>query len=503
MTETSYPQEGILIGDAINAPYSAEEFSLHILANLTGFGRRADNGPIKGYDNGVNYGLEVTQTTPASSNITVWTGAAIVQGTVYENDASEVLAIGANASGNPRIDTVVIRKDYVLQTIRAAIRQGTPAASPVPPTLTQTDGVTWEIPLADIRVSNGFSTIVDNNIIPRHQWVNTGDALYIDGVLNATGATLEDGDVVIWNTTFRTATTTTTVNHSRIAGVWDSRSTPNGETGRIMVRGYKRVRLKIANASGVSASGSIGQMVVTGDTAKKATLVDSSLSSGGTLVPPLTGTDVQGTGPHTGHSPNQLGYLQEAISLANGASHDDYTWIRVDVQPSKNPLFFRVFNAQSGSSGGGTLTSGATNARPLNIIRSSMGYLASTTTDSGANPYVSLSGGNTLVLQPGRYFIRGSAPAYRVNSHVVLFVDTTHSLTIATGTSEYSPSAADSTASRSWFSCIVAPKVQTNYQLQHTVQTTRATDGGGVSSNGIGITQVYADLEIIRLGDIT
>jgi hypothetical protein len=95
-------------------------------------------------------------------------GRAFVDGAWYETDTAETLSIAANndGSGFARIDTIVLRKSYAAQTVRLAVLQGTPAASPAAPTLTQNTS-TWEYPLADVAVANLFTTITNANITDR------------------------------------------------------------------------------------------------------------------------------------------------------------------------------------------------------------------------------------------------------------------------------------------------------------------------------------------------
>ena len=94
-------------------------------------------------------------------------GTAWVRGHFYQSTAEEVLAIGANASGNPRIDTVVLTLDPTANSIVLAVVAGTAAATPVPPTLTQTTTGVYQHPLADVAVANGAATITANNVTPR------------------------------------------------------------------------------------------------------------------------------------------------------------------------------------------------------------------------------------------------------------------------------------------------------------------------------------------------
>lgn len=173
MTQNSSPWDGIAVGDAINAPYSSNEWA-HLWALLSGAGSTFPNyGILLGSGDGTYDPLQVIAS--GGSNVDVSVGAALVNGKLYETDAAITLAVGANASGNPRIDTVVLRTDYIAQTIRAVIVQGTPAASPVRPTLTQ-DASVWEIPLADLALANGFSSVVQADITDRRRSVQYASA---------------------------------------------------------------------------------------------------------------------------------------------------------------------------------------------------------------------------------------------------------------------------------------------------------------------------------------
>lgn len=116
-----------------------------------------------GYAPGVGSNLAVVQNTPPAMNVVVGSGGYFIEGREYENSADLVLAIGANASGNPRIDRVVVRLDNDSRTIVAAVLAGTPAGAPVAPALTQNSTI-WEEELAQVAVANGAVSIVTANI---------------------------------------------------------------------------------------------------------------------------------------------------------------------------------------------------------------------------------------------------------------------------------------------------------------------------------------------------
>lgn len=248
MTENSRPWNGTTVGDS--GPYSDTDWQ-ELYQAIIGYGAgRANNGVLLMSGAEPADGLKVQAKSPATTQIEVLAGAALIQGIAYLSDATESFTIAANASGNPRIDTIVLQADYALQTVRLVKLQGTPAASPVAPTLTQSAGVMWEIPIADIAVANGFVTITDANISPRQEWVNASPGVYLDHVLNNSGAILNDGDVVIWDTSAdRAVTRTATRDHKKVAGVVRGQIA-SGAYGRIQTDGIGYVRVTATTARG-------------------------------------------------------------------------------------------------------------------------------------------------------------------------------------------------------------------------------------------------------------
>lgn len=249
MAQVSGPWNGSILGDAIaNAPYSSE-FWAAIWRDLM-HANGTNEGVLIGSGIAPDIGLTVQQTTPASANIQVTPGAAIVYGRWFRIDSTaEVLAIASNSSGNPRIDRVVARLDPVTQTIRVRVIQGTPAGSPAAPGITQTPGGTWEMQLARVAVANGFATLTDADITP--EWTPGGAAtgVYLEHIQNRSGAELELGDVVIWDTAHDRAVTTTTTPGVQIAGIWQG-YTGNLGYGRILVDGIGLVKTNGAVARG-------------------------------------------------------------------------------------------------------------------------------------------------------------------------------------------------------------------------------------------------------------
>ena len=315
MSETSRPWQGTSPGDA--GPYSSQNWN-QLYEFVLGWGTsRANVGPMLSSGTQPNDGLKVQAKSVPTTSIDVLAGSALVQGIGYISTATVSFVIAANGSGNPRIDTVVLRADYALQTVRLAVLQGTPAGSPVSPSLTQSANVLWEIPLADIAASNGFATITNANTTPRHEWANAAAGVYLDNVLNNSGGALTTGDIVVWDTTTDRAVTTTTTNDDiLLAGAWVG-STPNGSYGRVVTNG-----IGLVNGG---AAITRGTLLVTSTTPKQAA-VPSNLSN----IVASIGVALETT---TGS-----GLILTRVNVQK-------TYIRYGYQPLAAPIGYSVANA--------------------------------------------------------------------------------------------------------------------------------------------------------------
>ncbi len=110
-------------------------------------------------------------------SVTVASGLAWVEGFFYENDAAAAQPIAAANATNPRIDRVVVRLDRTANTARLAVLTGTPATSPTPPALTQTDAL-YELLLADVTVPATAGVIRAEDVVDRRTFT-TQNAAYV------------------------------------------------------------------------------------------------------------------------------------------------------------------------------------------------------------------------------------------------------------------------------------------------------------------------------------
>ena len=118
---------------------------------------------------GVAPGWEATDefmtTDAGGGNLSVGTGAAMVDGKWFENDAPVTVNIPTPAAGNARIDRIVARVVWANFTVRITRIVGTAAAIPVAPAITQTSGATYDIPLYQAYITDGgVITLTDERV---------------------------------------------------------------------------------------------------------------------------------------------------------------------------------------------------------------------------------------------------------------------------------------------------------------------------------------------------
>lgn len=178
MTQFSYPWPGVAPADGVDAgPYTAAQWWERVVALLSSSGTA--HGAALVTDIGrenigvlVKVGNLLAVTNPANHDIQIDTGVALVDGAVVYNDAALTLTIPLPVA-NPRIDRIVIRKNYTAAqydpagdagdeevpayTARITRLVGVENAIPVAPALTQdaTRATYWDIPLAQFQLSVG------------------------------------------------------------------------------------------------------------------------------------------------------------------------------------------------------------------------------------------------------------------------------------------------------------------------------------------------------------
>jgi hypothetical protein len=115
-------------------------------------GNMAKNWPVIG----VAEGLQVTAST--GMKVAITKGTAVVKGHFFTLDADTTLNIAAADTTKNRIDMVVLRLDWPTGIMTLSTIQGVAATVYSAPLLTTND-TKWEIPLAQVNVDAGVTSI--------------------------------------------------------------------------------------------------------------------------------------------------------------------------------------------------------------------------------------------------------------------------------------------------------------------------------------------------------
>lgn len=151
MTERSRFWNGLVLGDAVEAPYDAQEEFARVQQSVAGVDTDVNGGKV--FSRALN---ELACSLPVGTGpINVATGRAIVDGTWYENDAIKSLTPTVPGAGFD-YGYVVLTKDAAVQTVRLALVQQAGSL----PALTQTHGVTWQYPLYSYMIASVSGVIV-------------------------------------------------------------------------------------------------------------------------------------------------------------------------------------------------------------------------------------------------------------------------------------------------------------------------------------------------------
>jgi len=106
--------------------------------------------------------------TVSGTNVLLAPGAAVVYGIPYWSDDTETIPIPVPVVGTTG-HRVVVRADYVAQTVRLALLSSADGVSALP-ALTQTLNTTWEIPLYGVQITTGGSLILsDQRVYAEHR----------------------------------------------------------------------------------------------------------------------------------------------------------------------------------------------------------------------------------------------------------------------------------------------------------------------------------------------
>jgi hypothetical protein len=155
------------------------------------------NGIMNSFTNS----LQVTALASPNMTVNVAIGGCFIDGYWMYNNAVVNVPIAPNTTGYPRIDQIIVTIDEVnARAVSIQVLQGSPAASPVPSTLTQNSGTTFQLSLAQVAVANG-ATQITSSCITDERWTQycgvmaaTMGKFYVqtDGSLNGGGMNIHN-----------------------------------------------------------------------------------------------------------------------------------------------------------------------------------------------------------------------------------------------------------------------------------------------------------------------
>ena len=137
-------------------PYLAESFARY-------FGSFIGNGVFPTPSTNLQVVADST-----SMDIALKAGKGWINGYFYENTEDLTLNVGVADGVLNRIDRVVLRLDFINREIKAYVKKGTFASSPVAPNLTRNSDM-YELGIADIKINKGVTKIVQADITDLRQ----------------------------------------------------------------------------------------------------------------------------------------------------------------------------------------------------------------------------------------------------------------------------------------------------------------------------------------------
>jgi len=137
------------------------------------------NGVLANYENELEVYADST-----GMQVKVKTGMGSIRGHFYETTAELTKAVEDADVSNDRIDIVALQVDWSNGDMEILVIEGTPAASPVAPSLTQNANL-WQIPLAYVDVGTGVSTIAAGDVTDKR--VRVGVSLWPGNLIIGNG----------------------------------------------------------------------------------------------------------------------------------------------------------------------------------------------------------------------------------------------------------------------------------------------------------------------------
>lgn len=241
----------------------------------------------------------------SSSPVAVASGQALVYGIPYYNTASVNVAVATPASST-RVDYIVLRASWAAQTVRITRIAGTEGAGA--PSLTQSAGTTWDIPLATVSITTGgvitvtdareFLGLLVNYAVNPRTHISGQNGIVVDP---ANGNAR--GDDAVDLQTLRTGATEVASGLASVVGGGDSnKATAYAATvGGGLANEANGIESTVAGGLGNIASGVTS--VATGGQQNQATATNSTVAGGETNVASGQNSAVGGGGNNTTSGP--------------------------------------------------------------------------------------------------------------------------------------------------------------------------------------------------------
>ena len=154
-----------------------------------------------------------------------------------------------------------------------------------------------------------------------------------------------------------------------------------------------------------------------------------------------------------------------------------------DLLGTPVPRTAYIKDVKPNGTSGGTFTSGAWQTRDLNTLE-------------GDTEFVSLSS-NQFTLEPGKYEIEASAPAFIVNYHKLKLRDATNSTDVIIGQSRYCDQT-NIVENTGVLEGSMEITISTTFEIQHRCSDTKAGDGFGVASS-FSVDEIYSQVKITKI----
>ncbi len=169
--------------------------------------------------------------------------------------------------------------------------------------------------------------------------------------------------------------------------------------------------------------------------------------------------------------------------ISDGIDNDEW----VEIWRTRIEEFVNFADEKTLGTSGGTFTSGAWRTRDLQTEIADTNLLASVAA-------------NQITLEQGDYWVRASAPAYRVGGHLLRLQNITDGSTLLRGENAFAQTGATGSVTPALLSGRITLPTSKLLELQHQCAVTKITNGFG-GQTSLGTIERYAQIEFVRRHD--